>query len=219
MCYPLIFLLLLTEKYQFFRSVAKLPLLSLLCLSSMRKWRSYFCVGYEVACSLCIWIEILKIKYIEYTANSYLTLSALTCSWPYLLGFHGHYSFSFLLNECKTDIILELEQEGVIDWPLHTRAQSQSSYGLEFSGNNKLFSFIILCVYLVTQSCLTLCSPTRLLRPWDSPGKSTGVCCHALLQGIFPTQGSNPCLLRWQAGSSLLSHLESPPLSFPPLNP
>ena len=34
--------------------------------------------------------------------------------------------------------------------------------------------------------------PTRLLPPWDSPGKSTGVGCHFLLQGIFPTQGSNP---------------------------
>ena len=34
--------------------------------------------------------------------------------------------------------------------------------------------------------------PTRLLCPSDSPGKNTGVGCHALLQGIFPTQGSNP---------------------------
>ena len=34
--------------------------------------------------------------------------------------------------------------------------------------------------------------PTRLLSPWDSPGKNTGVGCHALLQGIFLTQGSNP---------------------------
>ena len=32
---------------------------------------------------------------------------------------------------------------------------------------------------------------SRLLCPWDSPGKNTGLCCHALLQGIFPTQGSN----------------------------
>ena len=31
--------------------------------------------------------------------------------------------------------------------------------------------------------------PTRLLCPWDSPGKNTGVGCHFLLQGIFPTQG------------------------------
>ena len=33
--------------------------------------------------------------------------------------------------------------------------------------------------------------PARLLCPRDSPGKNTGVGCHALLQGIFPTQGSN----------------------------
>ena len=38
--------------------------------------------------------------------------------------------------------------------------------------------------------------PARLLRPWDSPGNSTGVGCHALLQGTLLTQGSNPHLLR-----------------------
>ena len=32
--------------------------------------------------------------------------------------------------------------------------------------------------------------PSRLLHPWDSSGKNTGVGCHALLQGIFPTQVS-----------------------------
>ena len=37
--------------------------------------------------------------------------------------------------------------------------------------------------------------PTRLLCPWDSPGKNTGVGRHFLLQGIFPTQGLNPRLL------------------------
>ena len=31
--------------------------------------------------------------------------------------------------------------------------------------------------------------PAGLLCPWDSPGKNTGMGCHALLQGIFPTQG------------------------------
>ena len=38
--------------------------------------------------------------------------------------------------------------------------------------------------------------------------KNTGVGCHGLLQGIFPTQGSNPCLLRllhWQADSEALA--------------
>ena len=36
---------------------------------------------------------------------------------------------------------------------------------------------------------------TRLLCPLNSPGKNTGVGGHSLLQGIFPTQGLNPCLL------------------------
>ena len=52
----------------------------------------------------------------------------------------------------------------------------------------------------VTQSCLALydpmdCSLTRLFRPWDFPGTSNGAGCRFLLQGIFPTQGSNPGLL------------------------
>ena len=54
-------------------------------------------------------------------------------------------------------------------------------------------------VCLVTQSCPTLCDPMDCSPPGssvhgDSPGKNTGVGCHALLQGISPTQGSNPGL-------------------------
>ena len=59
------------------------------------------------------------------------------------------------------------------------------------------------------QLCTTLCDPVDCSPPGssvhgDSPGKSTGVGCHALLQGIFPTQGSNLHLLHllhWQVGS------------------
>ena len=44
--------------------------------------------------------------------------------------------------------------------------------------------------------------PTRLLRPWDSPGKNPGVGSHFLLKGSFPTQVSKPrLLLHRQAGS------------------
>ena len=46
------------------------------------------------------------------------------------------------------------------------------------------------------QSCPSLSEkPTRFLCPWDSPGKNTGVGCHALLQGIFLTQELNLGLL------------------------
>ena len=52
--------------------------------------------------------------------------------------------------------------------------------------------------------------PVRLLCPWHFPGKNTGGGCHFLLQGIFLTQGSNLCLLHWQADSLPLSHPGSP---------
>ena len=59
-------------------------------------------------------------------------------------------------------------------------------------------------------------SSVRLLCPWTSPGKNTGMGCHALPQGICSTQGSNPSLLRllrWQADSLPLCHPESPYVS------
>ena len=71
-----------------------------------------------------------------------------------------------------------------------------------------LFSQVRVCTKSL-QSCLTLrdpmdCSPPGSSVHGDSPGKNTGVGCHAFLQGIFPTQGSNLCvfcLLHWQVGS------------------
>ena len=62
----------------------------------------------------------------------------------------------------------------------------------------------VLC--LVAQPCLTLCNPMDCSPPsssvhGDSPGKNTGVGCHALLHRVFPTQGSNPGFLALQADS------------------
>ena len=51
---------------------------------------------------------------------------------------------------------------------------------------------------------------TRLLCSWNFQGKNTGVGYHFLLQGIFPTQGSNPCLLCLQEDSLPLSQVGSP---------
>ena len=69
------------------------------------------------------------------------------------------------------------------------------------------YIFYYFCV-LVTQSCPTLyhpmnCSPPGSSVHGDSPGQNTGVGCHALLQGISPTQGSNQGLLH---GRQILYH-------------
>ena len=64
-----------------------------------------------------------------------------------------------------------------------------------------LFNLYAKCVHAQSlQLCPTLCDPMDCSLPissvhGDSAGKNTGVGCHALLQGIFPTQGSNPCLM------------------------
>ena len=50
----------------------------------------------------------------------------------------------------------------------------------------------------------------RLLWPWDSPGKNTGVGCHFLLQGIFQAQRSNLRVLHCRQILYHLSHKESP---------
>ena len=57
--------------------------------------------------------------------------------------------------------------------------------------------------------------PARLLCPWDSPGKNTGVGCHFLLQGIFLIQGLNPGLLHSRQILDQLSHQGSPPHQMP----
>ena len=68
---------------------------------------------------------------------------------------------------------------------------------------------------LVAQSCLTLCDPmdcslSSSCVHGDSPGKNIGVGCHFLLQGIFPTQGSNPGLPHCRQIPYHLSHQGSP---------
>ena len=64
----------------------------------------------------------------------------------------------------------------------------------------------------VTQPCLTLCNPMdyTVYSPWNSPGQNTGVGSLSLLQGIFPTQGSNPGLPHCRQILYQLSHQGSP---------
>ena len=60
--------------------------------------------------------------------------------------------------------------------------------------------------------------PTRFICPRDSPGKNTGVSCHSLLQGIFPTQRFNPGLLHCLQAGSLPSELRGSPPNYEGVN-
>ena len=73
----------------------------------------------------------------------------------------------------------------------------------------------ILCCAVLTRSCPTLCNPMGCSPPGsavhgDSPGKNIIVGSHALLQGIVPTQGSNPGLLHCRRIPYHLNHQGSP---------
>ena len=94
---------------------------------------------------------------------------------------------------------------------LHCR---EISLPLSHLGSPKLMVVVV----IVAKLCPSLAAPwsvaTRLLCPWDFPGKNTGAGCHFLLQEIFLTQGLNPGVLHCRQtlyhgslqGSSNLAH-------------
>ena len=93
------------------------------------------------------------------------------------------------------------------------RSQAAASCAQHPSSRRALSVYCVLC--LVTQLCPILHNPMGCSLPGysahgDSPGKNTGVRCHALLQGIFPAQGPHR---RW-----ILYHLSHQGRLFTPSN-
>ena len=81
--------------------------------------------------------------------------------------------------------------------------------------------YVYICIYVCMCVCALSCSvvsnslwPHGLYIPWNSPGQNTGVGSLSLLQGIFPTQGSNPGLLHCRQILYHLSHQGSPLFPF-----
>ena len=115
-------------------------------------------------------------------------------TWVSLGVIQKDYKSLYLYIVLRTQTKSSLRSQGSMNHKCHERKQKESE---------------------VAQSCPTLCGPhglqpTRLLHPQDSPGKNTGVGCHFLLQGIFPTQGSNPGLPHCRQTLFPLSHQGSP---------
>ena len=71
--------------------------------------------------------------------------------------------------------------------------------------------YMCVCVWSVVSDSLPPhgLSPTRVLCPWNFPGKNTIVGCYFLPRGIFPPQGVNLYLLHWQSNSLPPLHLGS----------
>ena len=114
----------------------------------------------------------------------------------------------FCESWCPWDLVCALQE-----WSFYF----SQSYGVPVirlcwpSKPNALCACMCACVH--TQSCPTLCNSMDCSLPGSSvhgifQARNTGVGCHLLLPGIFPTQGSNSFLLfllHWQVDSWLPS--------------
>ena len=110
-----------------------------------------------------------------------------------------------------TPVFLPGESQGPGAWWAAVYGVTQSRTRLKWLSSSSSSSNKV----LVAQSCQPLwepmdCSPPGSSVPGDSPGKNTGVGCHFLLQGIFPTQGSNLGLLHYRQILYYLSHQRNP---------
>ena len=97
----------------------------------------------------------------------------------------------------------------MVPWPASAETCFPGAHLLEIPLSPVMWPSRMSVLCLVAQSCPTLCNPMDYSPPGssvhrDSPGKNAGVGCHALLQGIFSTLGSNPGLLHC---SQILYHL------------
>ena len=109
-------------------------------------------------------------------------------------------------SRLSMSVVLYLWIQASVDWKYLEKKNSG-----EFQ--KAKLELLYACV-LVAQACPILFNPMDFSPPgscpWNSPGKNTGVGCHSLLQGIFPTQGLNPGLLHCRKILYHLSYQWSP---------
>ena len=121
------------------------------------------------------------------------------CNLHLVSALQGRIQLSFKALQCKIWSYPYFKNE---DIEARSRWQSRKILSSPPSILLLLFSHSVVSDSLQSHAL----QPTRLLCPWDFLGKNSGVGCHFLLQGIFPTQRLNLHLLHWQADSLPMSH-------------
>ena len=126
----------------------------------------------------------------------FFCISNSVCPNKYIFSLHCILMFFNVINLLPTLTLLKV-------FILVYIKQVFKPYWLSLKAMNLVFFIFLVCMCAQLYVCAQYDSvwpyglqPARLLCPWDSLRRNTGVCCHALLQGTFPTQGSNSCLLR-----------------------
>ena len=119
---------------------------------------------------------------------------------------HFHFSLSCIAEGNGSPLqccCLENPRDGA-SWWAAVYGVAQSRTRLKWLSSNSSSSQ--LCPTLLWSDGL---SPSKLLCPWNFPGKNIGVDCPFLIQGIFLTQGLDLHLLHWQVDSLLLATREA----------
>ena len=116
----------------------------------------------------------------------------------------------FLLYRRVNQLYVYISPLFQICFPFRSPQNIEQSFFCNTLGSHQL-SILCVCVcQVVSDSLATLWTIAhQALCPRNFPGKNTVACCHFLLQGIFPTQGSSLRLLPQQADSLPLGHLGS----------
>ena len=134
-------------------------------------------------------------------SNEYSELISFRINWFDLLAIQGTLKSVLQHHSSKASILWSSAFFMVqLSHPYMTTGKTTALTRWNFAGSNRCISDMLIPVLcLVAQLCPIHGNPMDCSSPGssvhgDSPGKNTGVGCHALLQGIFPTQGSNPGL-------------------------
>ena len=126
--------------------------------------------------------------------------------------------YKYLLLKCSPQHT-SLSKTIVLIIPITMTLPFHDHYPLLFLGKANIISLIFTCKIFFRAHINTVCNVNikyvcidlaRLLCPWNSPGKNTGVGSHSLLQRIFLNQGLNPSLQNFRQIPYHLSHQGSP---------
>ena len=149
-------------------------------------------------------------KFFSHSVNCLFILSVVSFALQKLLSLIRSHLFLFLfpLRDGSKEILLQFMLKSVLPMFL------SKNFIVSCLTFRSLIHFEFIFIYgisevKVIQLCPTLW-PHGLHSPWNSVGQNTGVGCLSLLQGIFPTQGSNLCLPHCRQILYRLSHQESP---------
>ena len=176
------------------------------CIKFVWRTENYMILVFSLCVCVCVYIYI----HIYICIYIYICAAKLLQSCPTLCD----------PMDCSLpgSSIPGVSQAGILEWVAISFSRGSSYPGMEPASpalqENTAESPVCACVHAKSlQLCPILCDPVdcspQLLCPWDSPGQNIGLGCHALFQGIFPTQGLNlsyiSCIGRHANGRHSLS--------------